>query len=268
MADESLPEKHQMRRSFDRAASAYDSAAVLQRRAGERLGERLGLVGDRPRYILDAGSGTGHGVGLLSRRYPDAWIVQLDIAYAMVAAGQQRAPDTGTICADIEHLALAEGVFDLVWCNLALQWAEDLPRALSELHRVLRPGGWLAFSTLGPDTLCELGQAFEGVDENRHVNRFVDAAALGSQIDDCGFVGTQFASEPQVMEYDRVRDLMRDLKSIGAHNVMRGRPGGLMGKRKWLRVEENYEHFRRGGMLPATYDLFYVTTRRALGGAS
>jgi malonyl-CoA O-methyltransferase len=267
MADESLPQKHLMRRSFDRAASAYDAAAVLQRRVGEQLERLLDVLEAAPACILDAGSGTGHGVGLLERRFPRAWIVQLDIALGMVATGYDRAPHTGAVCADIERLVFADCVFDLIWCNLALQWAEDLQRSLSELRRVLRPGGWVVFSTLGPDTLHELRRAFEGVDDNRHVNRFVDALTLKAQVETAGFVGTQLSGEPHVMEYDNVRDLMRELKAIGAHNVTRGRPGGMMGKSKWQRVEENYERFRRRGVLPATYEVYFVSARRPSGSA-
>jgi len=50
---------------------------------------------------------------------------------------------------------------------------------------------------------------------------------------------------------------MRDLKSIGAHNVTRGRPAALSGKSLLARVAQGYETFRRDGRLPATFEVVY-----------
>ena len=267
MNDPSLPVKRLMRRAFDRAAQRYDGAAVLQRRVGVTLAARLGAVPERIGCILDAGSGTGHGTGLLRERYPAAWLLQLDIAFSMIAVGRDNQPNAAVVCADVERLPLAGARFDLVWCNLALQWVEELRRALMEMQRVLKPGGLLAFSTLGPDTLQELGRAFDGVDAFRHLNRFLSGSEVDALLRACGYVDVSVEREPNVMGYGRVSELMRDLKAIGAHNVTRGRPGGLMGKTKWQRVEANYERFRRDGMLPATYEVIYVSARKSEGPA-
>jgi malonyl-CoA O-methyltransferase len=60
------------------------------------------------------------------------------------------------------------------------------------------------------------------------------------------------------LTYQVARDLMRDLKIIGAHNVSQGRERGLTGKHKLQRMEAAYESFRRAdGKLPATYEVVY-----------
>ena len=53
------------------------------------------------------------------------------------------------------------------------------------------------------------------------------------------------------------RQLLRELKAIGAHTVKQGARGGLMGKATWRRLTENYERFRQDGRLPATYEVVY-----------
>ncbi len=73
-------------------------------------------------------------------------------------------PELYAVCADIEQLPLADESVGLVWSNLALQWVNDLPRVIRDLHRVLAPGGLLMFSTFGPDTLKELREAYRGTD--------------------------------------------------------------------------------------------------------
>jgi malonyl-CoA O-methyltransferase len=58
---------------------------------------------------------------------------------------------------------------------------------------------------------------------------------------------------------------MRDLKTIGAHNVTAGRPRALAGRARLKRVEEAYETFRRGAYLPATYEIIYGASWGAAG---
>ena len=72
------------------------------------------------------------------------------------------------VCADIVRLPFAAGAFDLVWSNLALQWVNDLPRALAEFRRVLRVGGLVVVPPSAPDTLKEIRAAFAGVDRHTH----------------------------------------------------------------------------------------------------
>ena len=54
-----------------------------------------------------------------------------------------------------------------------------------------------------------------------------------------------------------LKDLLRELKAIGAHNVTLGRGHGLMGKRTWQAMLANYERLRTAGRLPATYEVIY-----------
>ena len=81
-------DKRNVRRSFERAASTYDAAAVLQREVERRMFERLDYVKLAPNAVLDAGCGTGSGSRELARRYPDAQIVALDLAFTMLQAGR------------------------------------------------------------------------------------------------------------------------------------------------------------------------------------
>ena len=113
------------------------------------------------------------------------------------------------------------------------------------------------FSTLGPDTLFELREAFGGVDHATHVNQFIDMHDLGDALMRVGFAEPVMDMDKIVLTYDKVRDVMHDLKAIGAHNATRDRGRGLMGKQAWQRVEAHYEARRRDGKLPATYEVVY-----------
>jgi malonyl-CoA O-methyltransferase len=255
-----LPDKAQMRRSFEAAAAGYDAAAVLQKEVGGRLLERLDLMKIQPSAILDLGAGTGQCIPGLFARYPRAQVIALDIAWSMVA----RARDRGRwlrrprcVCGDAERLPFASGRFDLVFSNLTLQWCNGLETAFGELQRVLRPGGLLLFTTLGPDTLRELRHSWAAVDGYSHVNMFLDMHDVGDALVRARFADPVMDVERLTLTYPDLKRLMRDLKRIGAHNVTAGRPRGLTGKSRMHRLTEAYESFRRDDLLPASYEVVH-----------
>jgi malonyl-CoA O-methyltransferase len=258
-------DKRLMRRAFEHAASTYDAAAALQNEVCQRMLERLDYIRCQPATILDAGSGTGNALVSLARRYPQAGLITLDIALAMLERGRQRLPwwrrllgrRALAICGDMERLPLADATAGMVWSNLALQWVNEPLRAFSEMRRVLVPGGLIMFSTFGPDTLKELRQACDGTDGHTHVNRFIDLHDIGDMLAAAGFADPVMDMEYFTLTYRDVRLLMHELKAIGAHNVTMGRPGGLSGKSLLAAVARKYETFRRDGVLPATFEVVY-----------
>ena len=259
-------DKREVRRAFSKAATTYDAAAVVQREVCTRMLERLDVIKIQPSRILDAGSGTGFGTRSLGERYKGADIVSLDIAIGMLQAakgtsGWWQKLFTGNkqrfLCADIEALPFASQGFDMAWSNLTLQWCNDLPATIKGLHRVIRNDGLLMFSTFGPDTLMELRTSFAGVDGYNHLNRFTDMHDVGDMLVAAGFADPVMEMEKITLTYPDVKAVMRDLKSIGAHNATAGRAPGMMGKAKWARIVQNYETLRRDGKLPATFEIVY-----------
>lgn len=268
MSFEQTLDKKQLRTAFERAASSYDQAAVLQREISNRMLSRLEYIKYRPEVILDAGSGTGYGNQQLIKRYPSSQLIAVDIAHAMLL---QARPNTAWwqrilplqqqhshyVCADIEQFPIKNDSVGLIWSNLALQWCNDLNRTFAEMHRILRTDGLLMFSTFGPDTLKELRQSFATTDSHQHVNRFVDMHDIGDLLVNNRFSTPVMDMEYITLTYDDVISVMRDLKSIGAHNVIHGRRLGLMGKKHWQRAIDAYEALRHGGKLPATFEVVY-----------
>ncbi len=269
--------KRTIRRAFEQAAAGYDAAAFLQQEVARRLDERLQWMRIDPATLLDAGCGTGHAFPLLRARYPQARLLGLDIAHGMLQQARRQLPPpplrqrlaaaihlspqssalSPLLCADLEHLPLRRDGVDLVWSNLALQWMQDPEAAFREVHRVLRPGGLFAFSSFGPDTLGELREAFRGLDGYGHVNRFLDMHDLGDLLVYAGFAHPVMEMERITLTYADLKDLLRELKAIGAQTVTEGRRNGLMGRREWRALLGNYERFRKEGRLPATFEVVY-----------
>ena len=251
-----------VRASFNRAANTYDAAAVLQKLVRDEMLSRLELVKIKPKAILDAGCGTGHGSFALQRRYRNAQVFSLDIALGMLQKTRLQQPylqrlfnAENLICADIECLPIAENSVGMVWSNLALQWCNDLDAAFGEFARVLQPEGLIMFSTFGPDTLKELRAATQN--GSTHVSRFIDMHDIGDALIRSGFSAPALDVEYYTMTYDDVKAVMTDLKNIGAHNATAGRNRGLAGKGFLQNLTQNYEQFRIEGKLPATFEVVY-----------
>jgi malonyl-CoA O-methyltransferase len=259
-------DKRQVRRAFESAAATYDAAAVLQHEVCARMAERLDYIRHRPGVVLDAGSGTGNGLAPLRKRYPAAHIIAFDIALAMLRQARAREPwwralpglraPLSQVAGDAERLPFATASLDMIWSNLALQWVNDLPGTLKDMQRALTPGGLLMFSTFGPDTLKELRAAYAG-SGHTHVNRFIDMHDIGDMLTGARYADPVVDMEMFTVTYDDVRELMRDLKAIGAHNVTQGRPHALSGKGLLKSVTAGYEPFRRDGKLPASFEVIY-----------
>ena len=253
-------DKDQARRAFGRAADSYDAMAVLQREIGERMAERLDLIKLLPTRVLDAGCGTGAETARLMQRYPKSQVLALDFAEPMLARTRKRGGwwrKPVCLCGDLESLPLADDSVDLLWSNLAVQWVNDLGLAFREALRVLRPGGLFMFSTFGPDTLQELRAAWATVDGASHVSPFLDMHDVGDQLIQSRFADPVMDAEHLTLTYGDARQLMAELKGIGAHNATAGRPRGLTGKARLKAMLAAYEGFRRDGVLPATYEVVY-----------
>jgi len=266
-----------VRRAFARAAATYDAAAALQREVGARMASRLDYVKLEPRLILDAGCGTGEAVGELAARYAGARVVALDVALPMVAAARERAARARSlfrrlipealagagraaplfVCGDANALPLSGVTFDLIWSNLALQWMNDLPRVFAEMRRVLKVGGLFTFTTFGPDTLKEIRAAFARTDGYTHTNRFTDMHDIGDMLVAAGFADPVMDMEQLTLTYADAGALMRELKHLGATNATRGRPHGLMGRRRWQKVLAALDAMRQQGRIPATFEVVY-----------
>jgi malonyl-CoA O-methyltransferase len=253
-------DKRRARRSFERAAEDYDRVAVLQREIANRLLERLDYIRLEPRRILDLGTGTGHAINALHQRYRKAQVVALDFAQGMLLQARRRGSWLRRplcVCADAESLPLADATLDLIVSNATLQWCNDLDRTFRECLRVLRPGGLLMFTTFGPDTLMELRAAWREIDGDSHVSPFLDMHDIGDALVRTRFADPVMDADRLTLTYERARDLMLDLKVLGAHNATQDRPRTITGRTRLAAVEQAYEIHRRDGRLPATYEVLF-----------
>ncbi len=249
-----------VRNAFDRASATYEAAAVLQSRVGDELLERLDFFRFEPGLVVDLGAGTGRVTSELKRRYRRATVIALDIAPGMLHQARRHLGlfrRFERVCGDARRLPFPDASIDIAVSNLMLQWCDDLDVVLAEVRRVLKPEGFFCFTTFGPDTLKELRAAWAAVDDLTHVNTFIDMHDIGDALSRAGLAEPVLDVERMTLTYTDVLALMRDLKTIGAHNVTAGRARGLTGRARLRRMEAAYEAARVEGRIPATYEVVY-----------
>ena len=264
-------DKTSLRAAFDRASATYEAAAILQSRVADELISRLGPFDLRPQVILDLGAGTGRATADLKRRYRRSLVIALDLAPGMLHQAERHQSffrRFERVCADAARVPLESASVDIVFSNLMLQWCDPLDDVFSEVRRVLRPQGFFAFTTFGPDTLKELRSAWAEADAHSHVNRFLDMHDVGDALVRAGLQEPVLDIDRTQLTYQDGMAVMRDLKSIGARNATAGRPRSLLGRERLQRVLTAYEGFRKDGKLPATYEVVYGAAWGSAGRAA
>ena len=242
----------QVRKSFNKASSVYNENAFLQNEIAGRLSEKLKVISINAETIIDLGSGTGFISEKTAKLFPNSRLICVDFAQQALVKNTQKLK----VCADSIQLPFKSNSVDFIVSNLMMQWCTDLKALFDECHRVLKPQGLILFTTFGPETLKELKRSWSVVDNEAHVNEVVDMHDIGDQMIQSGFQSPIMEMEKITLTYEKVLDLMKDLKGIGAQSV-ENRSKSLTGKTKFKKMLEMYESYRENGKIPATYEVIY-----------
>jgi malonyl-CoA O-methyltransferase len=256
-----------LRRRCARAATVYERHDALARAVADNLFGRLDFHPDEPQRVLDVGAGDGRGSAALKQRWPRAQVIALDFALPMLHAARKhlrwRRP-FARVCADACALPLPDHVADVLYANLCFAWIDDLSALFAECARALRPGGLLAFTTFGPDTLRELRAAGAQVDDGGAVMRQAALHDVGDAMLAAGLRDPVLDVERYTLTYATPADLFADLRGMGIGNVDPERRRSLTGKRRFRRMLDAYQAMRREGHFPASFE---IITAHAFGPA-
>ncbi|VEB99482.1 Malonyl-CoA O-methyltransferase BioC [Cedecea lapagei] len=248
-----LVDKVAVAAAFGRAAGTYERFANLQRTCGNYLLEGLATRGANS--VLDAGCGTGWYSRLWRERGSD--VVALDISREMLEQCQQTDSAHRFLEGDIESIPLADEQVDLAWSNLAVQWCSDLRQGLSELYRVTKPGGCIAFTTLAAGSLPELHQAWREVDKRPHANQFLSVAEIEQA---CSSWRAALTCRTVSQQFPDVMSAMRSLKGVGATHLHEGRKNTLMTRGQLARLSEAWP--KQEGLFSLSWQIIFGVIER------
>jgi SAM-dependent methyltransferase len=244
-----------MRRRFERALRA-GYADFLVARAAEDLEERLGVVLRDFPLALDIATPTPAAAAMLRRQPRIGEVVRL-----------AHVPEPGAIMGDEERLPFGGERFDLAVSLLSLQAVNDLPGALIQIRRILKPDGLFMGCLLGGSTLAELREAFtiaeaemEGGASPR-VAPFADVRDMGGLLQRAGFALPVADSDIVRVRYGDPFGLMRDLRAMGLANSLVDRRKTPLRRATLLRAAAIYaeRYADPDGRLPATFELVWLS---------
>ncbi|MBV8407021.1 MAG: methyltransferase domain-containing protein [Alphaproteobacteria bacterium] len=250
-----------LRKRRERAARAWGRADFLKREIAERLVERLDDIKRLFPLALDLGAHGDEVAQALAGRGSVERLVRLDLAI-----GFARRSNGPAVVADEECLPFAPASFDLVLSAMALHWVNDLPGALVQINRVLKPDGLLLAAMLGGATLWQLRQALAAAESeiegglSPRVSPFADLRDAAGLLQRAGFALPVADSETIDVEYDSALSLMRDLGAMGESNLAVERRCGFTRRATLLRAAEVYgERFAaRSGRVTASFEVLYL----------
>ncbi len=168
---------------------------------------------------------------------------------------------------DEESLPLAPGALALYVSALSLNYANDLPGALIQIRRALRPDGLFLGAMLGGDTLTELRHAVLAAEADLsggaspRVAPFADVRDLGSLLQRAGFALPVVDADRLTARYDSALHLMRELKEMSLTSALAARSRVPVSRRLLQRTAEIYHdtHAEPDGRIPATFHMIYLT---------
>ncbi len=161
----------------------------------------------------------------------------------------------------------ADGSLDLVVSGLALQFVNDLPGALIQVCRALKPDGLLLAAMIGGDSLNELREAFAQAESevegglSPRVLPFADIRELGALMQRAGFALPVIDADRVTVRYQSPIALMRDLRAMGATNIMVERRRAPLKRATLRRMMEVYaERFADSdGRVRATFEIVWLS---------
>ncbi len=230
--------------------TAPADADFLLRHAAEDLGERLSAIMRPFPDIADAATPGDAFRETLQRVRPSSRII---------AAGLSESPH--------EVLDSSLHNLDLITSGLALQHANDLPGALIQIRRALKPDGLFLGCLLGGATLTELRQALTEAESevtggvSPRVMPFADVRDMGGLLQRAGFALPVADSETVTVRYADMFGLMADLRAMGGSNVLHARLRRFTPRAVFLRAAAIYP--RRfadpDGRIRATFEIVWLS---------
>jgi len=232
---------------------------LIDQIAGE-LSERLSVVRRRFERAVDLGTPTD----ALRRLLAESGKVGTVVAVTPAAVPGETALH---VAADEEALPFADGSLDLVVSALALQFVNDLPGTLIQIRRALKPDGLFLAALVGGDSLTELRESFAQAESeieggvSPRVAPFADLRELGALLQRAGFALPVVDSDRLTVRYSTVLDLMRDLRRMGATNVLTERRRTPLKRATLYRLAAIYaERFSDpDGRLRATFEIAWLS---------
>ncbi len=210
-----------VRLNFSKAADHYDILTRLQRNIADELLQKI--EGLQPKQILDIGCGTGYLTGKIKDCFIQEDVWGVDFSEGMIAKAEQKFPGIHWALEDAQGLSFRNEQFDLVVSNLAYQWVDDMPKALSEACRVLSREGVFTASLFGFNTCKELFISLKETGASKEdLKRLPTAEIIAHSLEHAGFQTADVECQRGSIGFKNLSELLEWIKAIGANGFSKG----------------------------------------------
>ena len=250
--------KSHIRRQFDRSAARYEQVASMQKTIANDLMKHSSL-NLQSGNILDAGCGTGYGLEILMKAYPDAIFTGLDLAPRMLDVAQKKYSQVTFKQGDIEQLPFDDNVFDLTWSSSAIQWC-NTNKSVAELVRVTRPEGLVLLSTFTRGTL----QSWRKLWSLESGKRFALPEEVGAAFAEAGLNKVRVITKTYIETFSSFNGAVSSIRDLGAGNAEENRSRGLFGVERYKAIKADIENkISVDGKLELPYFVTFVIAEKA-----
>jgi SAM-dependent methyltransferase len=232
-------------------------------RAARAARQRAGRIGGERFLETAALEGLIDRLSTVTRRFEHGlWIGETLPGNIAPFAGNWRLMDFGR--ADV--LGAADAGFDLALSLYTLQAVNDLPGALIQIRRALKPDGLFLGALFGGDTLRELRDCFAQAEAeirggiSPRVSPFADVRDMGGLLQRAGFALPVADAERLTVRYSSLDVLAHDLRTHGQTNMLVERPKHFLGRGIWEAVSACYaDRHTVNGKINATFETVFLT---------
>ena len=261
-------DKTYKRKIFNRAASSYEKYSHIQDKISQNLLEKFDNKKNRLENILDLGCGIGKNGIFLQDKFQPKLLVNFDIAENMLKESRKKIAESNKkfndkncttfhICGDMENIPFNSETFDLVWSSSAIQWCNNLSSVFKHIRRILKPNGFLIFSTFAPGTLEELRLINQKLSDQPKTNNFFDINAIREFANSAGFQEHLLDQKTYRLKYTTIEALLSDIRGVGATSGNNSVSRGLRGRDYLFTLKKHYDIFIEKDLYPATYKVIY-----------
>jgi NADH dehydrogenase [ubiquinone] 1 alpha subcomplex assembly factor 5 len=237
-----------------RAAPGFDAFDFLAVRAAEEISERLAERNEHYTTAVCCGA-----------RRP---AVNAGQAVAFESVAELLSCHAGVV-GDEERLPFAAESLDLYASVLTLHALNDVPGALAQIRRALKPNATFVAALFGGDTLKELREAFALAEIESdgglspRVFPFTDVREAGNLLQRTGFAEPVVDADTVTVHYSDPLKLLQDLRGTGESNALVERRRTFLRRRTLGRMRDIYveEFAGADGRVPATFQILYLSGR-------
>lgn len=242
-------------------------APWLHVEVARRMAERLAILKQAPRHIVDWGARLGGGEAALRAASPRARCIAAEVLDAPAAAPPPVGPvpwwsarrwwpagegEKGPLL----EATLPEGEADLLWSNMVLHHLADPRQSMARWLRLLAVDGLLMFSTVGPGTLESLRRLYGARRWPAPHAPFVDMHDLGDMLVEAGFADPVMDQEVITLTWASAPEALAELRQLGG-NADAGRYPGLRTPRWRAALEAALAQVRPDGRIAMEFEIVY-----------